>query len=169
MKLQRAILVMFLASALTLLPAVSAAPVYSLTIFPSVPVNQGTSMRFTLSISGGANNQAYSVVIGVTKPNAMGQASTTRIIGTDNRGTGSVTLYYPDPSFTSTNGTVATDVGGVYTITVNQTAPSFAPTVATGQFTVISNLTVVLSQPATSTYVQRGEVVTISATVSSPS
>ncbi len=163
------ILITILAAALTLLSPAAAAPVYSLNISPSVPVNQGTVVTLTLSISNGQNNQAYSVAIKVEKPNGTGQATTSRTIGTDNRGIGTVTLQYPDPSFTPTQGTVNTDVGGVYTVNVNQTAPSFTADVATGQFIVISQLTVVLSQPATGTHIQRGELVTISATVSSPS
>ena len=152
---------------LLLLTPVSAAgnPVYTLAISPNVPVSRGTTMTFTLSISNGQKNIAYGVSVGVEKPNGTGISFTTRIIPTDNRGIGSTNILYPDPSFTSINGTVATDVGGVYFVSVNETSPSSTPNVASSQFTVTSQLTVVLSEPVTGIYLQRGNVVTISVTV----
>ena len=102
-----------LAVALVFPVAAPANPTYTLIISPGVPVNQGSTVTFALSLSSGQRNSAYSVVIGVTKPNGSGEASTSRTILTDNLGSGSTTLNYPDPSFTAINGTVNTDVGGV--------------------------------------------------------
>ncbi len=142
-----------------------AVPNFTLAISPNVPVSRGTTMTFTLSISNGQKNSAYGVSVQVTKPNGTGVAFTTRFISTDNRGLGSTNILYPDPSFTSINGTVATDVGGVYLVNVNETSPSSTPDVAASQFTITSQLTVVLAQPVTGTFVQRGTTVMISATV----
>ncbi|HZF21394.1 MAG TPA: RAD55 family ATPase, partial [Dongiaceae bacterium] len=93
-------------------------------------------------------------------------ATANRIINTDNRGNGAVTQFYPDLSFTASNGTVATDVGGVYNVYVNQTSPSNIVNVATGSFTVSSKLNVVVTLPVPGTVLQRGQTATISATVS---
>jgi archaeal flagellar protein FlaH len=170
MRTAEVIIVAFLAVAL-ISPVAAPAPgipVYSLTISPTVPINQGASVTLTLGITNAQRNSGYTVIVGVAKPNGTGLATTSRMISTNGVGVGSSSLNYPNPSFTATNGTVNTDVGGIYTVTVNQTAPSFTAGVATGQFTVISQLTVVLSQPSTGGYIQRGQMVTISATVSSP-
>ncbi len=166
MRLHPALVITFLVAAMALVPPVTAAAVYTLTVNPSYPVTRGTTMTLTLTLGGGSRNSAYNVVIGVTKPNGTGQANTPRTILTDSRGTGGTTLAYPDPSFTSLNGTVATDVGGVYAVQVNQTSPFSQANVASAQFTVISQLTVVLSQPAPGGYVQRGQKITITAIVS---
>ncbi len=159
---------LFLGLTLTLVSSVvaPASPVYSLTVSPGFPVSRGTTVTLILSISNGQANGAYGVSIGVTKPNGTGQASTSRIISTDNRGVGSTSVPYPDASFTPVNGTVATDISGVYTVRANQTSPSLVANVATATFTVTSTLTVVLSAPITGIYVQRGQKVTITATVS---
>ncbi len=146
--------------------AAPANPAYTLTVNPGVPVSRGTTVTLTLAVSNGQSNSAYTVSIGVTKPNGTGQASTTRLITTDNRGIGSTSIPYPDPSFTPSNGTVATDVGGVYTVNANQTSPTFAAGITMTQFTVTSQLTVVLTQPTMGTFVQRGEKITVTATVS---
>jgi len=155
-----------LAVAMATVPNVVAAS-YVLTISPNTTVSLGTQMTITLDISAGSKNTAYTLVFQVVKPNNTGSASTSRVITTDNRGVASSTVPYPDPSFTATSGTVATDVGGVYNVYVNQTAPTNVGPVATGQFTVSSQLTVVVSQPVGGTVVQRGGTVDISATVSS--
>jgi len=123
-------------------------------------------MTFTLTISGGTRNSAYTVLFNVVKPNGTGSALATKVITTNNAGAGSLSLNYPDPSFTSLNGTVATDVGGVYDVYVNQTSPTNIGQVQSGQFTVSSKLTVVLSQPVGGTIVQRLQNIVISATVS---
>ena len=141
MRLHPVLLITFLAAALAIVEPASAAPSYTLTVNPSYPVTRGTTMTLTLSLAGGTRNSAYNVLIGVTKPNGTGQANVLRTFSTDNRGVGGTTLDYPDPSFTSLNGTVATDVGGVYTVQVNQTSPSFQAGVASAQFTVIAQLT----------------------------
>src|SRR5438094_62657 len=116
------------ALALTLIlaqaPLVSGAASYSLSISPNVPVSLGTSMTFTLTLSGATRNSAYTVLFDVVKPNGTGSALATKVITTNNAGAGSVSVNYPDPSFTALNGTVATDVGGVYDVYVNQTSPS---------------------------------------------
>ncbi len=145
---------------------VSGAASYALSISPNVPVSLGTSMTFTLTISGGTRNSAYTVLFNVVKPNGTGSALATKVITTNNSGAGSLSLNYPDPSFTSLNGTVATDVGGVYDVYVNQTSPTNIGQVQSGQFTVSSKLTVVLSQPVGGTIVQRLQNIVISATVS---
>src|SRR6266702_3583147 len=147
-------------------PLVSGAASYSLSISPNVPVSLGTSMTFTLTLSGGARSSAYTVLFDVVKPNGTGSALATKVITTNGSGAGSLSLNYPDPSFTSLNGTVATDVGGVYDVYVNQTSPSNIGQVQSGQFTVSSKLTVVLSQPVAGTIVQRLQNIVISATVS---
>ncbi len=158
------------ALALTLIlaqaPLVSGAASYSLSISPNVPVSLGTSMTFTLTLSGATRNSAYTVLFDVVKPNGTGSALATKVITTNNAGAGSVSVNYPDPSFTALNGTVATDVGGVYDVYVNQTSPSPNSQVQSGQFTVSSKLTVVLSQPVGGTIVQRLQTIGISATVS---
>ena len=158
------------ALALTLIlaqaPLVSGAASYSLSISPNVPVSLGTGMTFTLTLSGATRNSAYTVLFDVVKPNGTGSALATKVITTNNAGAGSVSVNYPDPSFTALNGTVATDVGGVYDVYVNQTAPSPNSQVQSGQFTVSSKLTVVLSQPVGGTIVQRLQTIGISATVS---
>jgi len=123
-------------------------------------------MTFTLTLSGATRNSAYTVLFDVVKPNGTGSALATKVITTNNAGAGSVSVNYPDPSFTALNGTVATDVGGVYDVYVNQTAPSPNSQVQSGQFTVSSKLTVVLSQPVGGTIVQRLQTIGISATVS---
>ena len=147
-------------------PLVSGAASYALSISPNVPVSLGTSMTFTLTISGGTRNSAYTVLFNVVKPNGTGSALATKVITTNNSGAGSLSLNYPDPSFTSLNGTVATDVGGVYDVYVNQTSPTNIGQVQSGQFTVSSKLTVVLSQPVGGAIVQRLQNIVISATVS---
>src|SRR6266568_1213029 len=158
------------ALALTLIlaqaPLVAGAASYSLSISPNVPVSLGTSMTLTLTISGGNRNSAYTVLFDVVKPNGTGSALATKVITTNGSGAGSLSLNYPDPSFTALNGTVATDVGGVYDVYVNQTSPSPNSQVQSGQFTVSSKLTVVLSQPVGGTIVQRLQTIGISATVS---
>ena len=158
------------ALALTLIlaqaPLVSGAASYSLSISPNVPVSLGTGMTFTLTLSGATRNSAYTVLFDVVKPNGTGSALATKVITTNNAGAGSVSVNYPDPSFTALNGTVATDVGGVYDVYVNQTSPTNIGQVQSGQFTVSSKLTVVLSQPVGGTIVQRMQTVNISATVS---
>ena len=147
-------------------PLVSGAASYALSISPNVPVSLGTSMTFTLTLSGATRNSAYTVLFDVVKPNGTGSALATKVITTNNAGAGSVSVNYPDPSFTALNGTVATDVGGVYDVYVNQTSPSPNSQVQSGQFTVSSKLTVVLSQPVGGTIVQRLQTIGISATVS---
>jgi KaiC/GvpD/RAD55 family RecA-like ATPase len=139
---------------------------YSLGINPS-NISLGNSVTITVTISGGSRNSAYGVTLGVQKPNGTGLAVTSQVISTDNRGGGSLSIQYPNAgSWTALNGTVATNVGGVYNVAVNQTSPTNIGTVATGQFTVISQMSVVVSQPISGTVVQRGQTVTISVTVS---
>src|SRR5919108_3026423 len=112
-----------LAVAMVSIPSVAAAS-YTLSISPNVPVSLGTTMTIGLSLTGGTKNSAYSITFDVVKPNGVGSALATRIISTNNMGTGSVSLSYPDPSWTALNGTVATDEGGVYNVYANQTSPT---------------------------------------------
>jgi hypothetical protein len=150
-------------------PLVEGVAPYTLTMSPSVPVSLGSTITMTLTVSGGTRNSAYTVMIDVVKPNGTGSATVPRTVTTDSQGNGAVSQFYPDPSFTAVSGTVATDVGGVYTVIVNQTSPTNIGTVASGQFTVSSQLTVVISQPVAGTVVQRGQLANITATVSSTS
>jgi KaiC/GvpD/RAD55 family RecA-like ATPase len=160
-----AAIIIALAVAISAIPTVAAAS-YTLSC-PSTPVSLGTTINLALSLTGGSKNSAYSITFQVVKPNGTGVAQTPRVVSTNNQGTGSVSLSYPDPSWTAQNGTVATDVGGVYNVFANQTNPTSVGTVASCQFAVSSQLTVVASQPVAGTVVQRGEIATISATVSS--
>jgi KaiC/GvpD/RAD55 family RecA-like ATPase len=147
---------------------VHAVPPYSLGINPS-NINVGNSVTISVSISGGARNTVYTLSLSVQKPNGTGTAMTNnQVITTDNRGNGGpFQINYPNSaSWTPLNGSIATNVGGVYNVAVNQTSPTNIGTVATGQFTVISQMSVVVSQPTAGTTVQRGQTVTISATVS---
>ena len=148
------------------LPAHALAP-YSLAVNPS-NISLGNSVTISITITNGNRNTAYTVTISVQKPNGTGTALTSQVISTDNRGNGGpIQVNYPNSaSWTALNGTVATNVAGVYNVIVNQTSPSNIGTVATGQFTVISQMSVVISQPSAGTVVQRGQSTTISATVS---
>lgn len=147
------------------IPVHAAAP-YSLGINPS-NINIGNSVTISVTITGGIKNTAYTVTISVQKPNGTGTAITSQVITTDVRGNGGpFQINYPNSaSWTPLNGSVATNVGGVYNVAVNQTSPTNIGTVATGQFTVISQMSVVVSQPTVGAVVQRGQSVTISATV----
>ena len=128
----------------------------------------GNSVTISVTISGGARNIAYAVSISVQKPSGTGTAMTSQSISTDNRGNGGpLQISYPNSAtWTALNGTVATNVGGVYNVVVNQTSPSNIGTVVTGQFTVIAQMNVVVTQPTAGTAVQRGQSITITATVS---
>ena len=162
-------LLLLTVTVLSLLGQVSAPPgnpVYSLGISPSSPIGLGGTVVFTVSESGGTRSSAYTLSFGVLKPNGTGQAVNSQVLSTDNRGAGTVIVQYPASSWTAVNGTVKTDVGGVYNVVVNQTAPTNAGTVATGQFTVTSQMSIVISQPTSGIVVQRGQIVSISATVS---
>lgn len=120
----------------------------------------------TVSEAGGTRNSAYTLAFRVQKPNGTGVAVNTQVLSTDNAGGGSVSIQYPASSWTALNGTVKTDVGGVYNVLVNQTGPTNTGPVANGQFTVTSQMSIVISQPISGAIVQRGQIVTISATVS---
>ncbi len=141
-------------------------PTYNITVNPTVPLSCGGTATLTLSLTNGQSNQAYLVLLEVQKPDGIGTSTTSRIVNTDNRGNGTMSVRYPDPSFTPANGTVATDVAGVYNVVANQTGPTDLGTVATAGFTVSCQLTVVVSQPVPGTSVERGRKVAITATVS---
>ena len=160
------VLLLALAIALAELPTVLAAPSYALSVTPSVPVSLGTTLTLNLNVSSGGTNQVYTVSFDVRKPGGAGRALASKVITTNNKGTGTISVPYPDPSFTPQNGTVATDIGGVYTVLVNQTSPTNTPA-ASAQFTVSSQLIVVVSQPFNGATVQKGLSTTISASVSS--
>lgn len=166
MKPYIAILSLILAAAIPFTIPVHAVPPYSLGINPS-NINIGNSVTISVSISGGIKNTAYAVTVSVQKPNGTGTAVASQVITTDNRGNGGpFQINYPNSaSWTPLNGTPATNVAGVYNVAVNQTSPTNIGTVATGQFTVVSQMSVVISQPTSGTVVQRGQLITISAAV----
>src|SRR6266851_2562205 len=154
-----------MASVLTLVVQVQGIAPYSLSINPST-TSLGNSVTITVAITNGAGRTFYGVTIGVQKPNGAGSAISNQVISTDRFGSGSISVQYPtSTSWTSLNGTVATNVGGVYNVAVNQTSPTNIANVATGQFTVSAMMSVVVSQPASGTIVQRGQMLTITATV----
>ena len=161
------IIIVALAVAIANTPLAAAIAPYSLSIRPSAPICLGQTVTMTLTVTNGNRNSPYTVTFDVVKPGATGSALASRVIATDNRGFGSTSVPYPDPSFTSLNGTVATDEGGVYNVFVNQTSPTNIGTVDTGVFTVSSQLTVVTTQPVGGSVYERGQTATIRATVSS--
>src|SRR2546425_8082753 len=160
------LLVLVLASALTLVVQVYGTAPYSLSVNPST-TSLGNSVTVTVIVTNGVRNTFYGVTIGVQKPNGTGSAISNQVVSTDNRGSGSVSVQYSSTStsWTVLNGTVATNVGGVYNVAVNQTSPTNIANVATGQFTVTAMMSVVASQPTSGTIVQRGQALTITATV----
>jgi KaiC/GvpD/RAD55 family RecA-like ATPase len=160
------LLFLVLATVLVFAVPVSAIAPYSLTISPTT-TSLGNSVTVMVTVTNGNRNTAYTVTIGVQKPNSTGSAITSQVISTDNRGSGSVSIQYPNggTGWTALNGTVATDVGGVYNVVVNQTSPTNIGTVLTGQFTVTTGMNVVISQPTSGVTLQRGQALTISVTV----
>lgn len=166
MKSQFVSLVLLVALALSLVPSVGAPgpPVYTLSSSPGT-LNLRGSVTVTLTIDNGFNNQAYTTVTEVRKPDGTGRATIQRTLTTNNQGFASTTFVYPDSSFTAISGTVETDVAGVYNVITNQTAPTNTGIVATARFTVSSQLTVVVSEPSGTPTVQRGEKITIRASV----
>src|SRR5438128_1351216 len=160
------LLVLVLASALTLVVQVHGIAPYSLTITPTT-TSLGKPVNSMVVVTNGNRNTFYTVTIGVQKPNGTGSAVTSQGISTDNRGSGSVSVQYSSTStsWTQLNGTVNTNVEGVYNVAVNQTSPTNIANVATGQFTVTAMMSVVVSQPTSGTIVQRGQALTITATV----
>src|SRR5713101_5051113 len=158
-------LAVLMASVLTLVVQVHGIAPYSLSINPPT-TSLGNSVTITVIVTNGVRNTFYGVTIGVQKPNGAGSAISNQVISTDNRGSGSVSVQYPtSTSWTPLNGTVATNVGGVYNVAVNQTSPTNIANVATAQFTVSAMMSVVVSQPASGTIVQRGQALTITAAV----
>jgi KaiC/GvpD/RAD55 family RecA-like ATPase len=153
-------------SLIALVAAPPGNPTYSLGISPSNPIGLGGTVALTVSETGGTKNSAYTLAFRVQKPNGTGVAVNSQVLSTDNFGAGGVSVQYPASSWTALNGTVKTDVVGVYNVVVNQTAPTNTGTVASGQFTVTSQLSIVISQPTSGAIVQRGQTVTISVTVS---
>src|SRR2546425_3239068 len=160
------LLALLMASALTLVVQVQGIAPYSLSINPST-TGLSNSVTITVTVTNGVRNTFYGVTIGVQKPNGTGSGISNQVISTDNRGSGSISVQYSSTStsWTVLNGTVATNVGGVYNVAVNQTSPTSIANVATGQFTVSAMMSVVVSQPASGTIVQRGQALTITAAV----
>jgi len=169
MKPRPAAVLLFLALGTILVSEVAAAPTYTINMIPNTPLGCRGTVTLTLGLTGALNNRAYTVVLEVRKPNGTGSALISKIINTNNAGAGSTSTPYPDPSFTPINGTVATDVPGVYTVIANQTGPTNTGIVATAQFTVSCQLTVVVTEPVSGSFVERGRRITVSATVSDPS
>ena len=159
-------LALLMVSVLTFVVQVHGIAPYSLSINPQT-TSLGNSVTITVTVTNGARNTLYGVTIGVQKPNGTGSAISNQVISTDNRGSGSVSVQYgqSSTSWTSLNGTVNTNVGGVYNVAVNQTSPSNIANVVTGQFTVTAMMSVVVSQPTSGTTVQRGQALTLTATV----
>src|SRR2546428_4314842 len=157
---------LLLASILTFVTQAHGIAPYSLSINPST-TGLGNSVTITVTVTNGVRNTFYGVTIGVLKPNGTGSAISNQVISTDNRGSGSISVQYSSTStsWTVLNGTVATNVGGVYNVAVNQTSPTNIANVATGQFTVTAMMSVVVSQPTSGIIVQRGQALTITATV----
>src|SRR3989442_1457730 len=160
------LLALLMASALTLVVQVQGIAPYSLSINPST-TGLSNSVTITVTVTNGVRNTFYGVTIGVQKPNGTGSAISNQVISTDNRGSGSISVQYSSTStsWTALNGTVNTNVEGVYNVAVNQTSPTNIANVATGQFTVTAMMSVVVSQPTSGTIVQRGQALTITATV----
>src|SRR5690348_5608110 len=121
-------LMIALAAMMVAIPIVAAAS-YTLSINPSTAVSLRSTIILTLSLSSGATNSAYSITFDVVKPNRTGSALVSRVLSTNNQGTGSVVVQYPDPSWKAVTGTVATDVAGVYNVYANQTSPTIVGTV----------------------------------------
>jgi len=141
-------------------------PSYSLGITPSNPIGLGGAVTLTVTATGGTKNSGYTLSLTVQKPNGTGLATIGQVLSTDIRGNGVISIQYPTSSWTAVNGTVRTDVTGVYNVAVNQTAPTNVGTVAVAQFTVTSQLSVVISSPITGAVFQRGQAVAISVAVS---
>ncbi len=141
-------------------------PTYNISVEPNVPLSCGGTATLTLSLSNGQSNQPYVVVLEVQKPDGSGTSATSRTVNTDNRGNGTMSVPYPDPSFTPAAGTVATDVAGVYNVFANQTTPTDLGTIAVADFTVSCQLTIVVSEPVPSSSVERGKTIVITSTVS---
>src|SRR5438093_8992256 len=160
------LLILVLASALTLVVQVQGIAPYSLSINPS-STSLGNSVTIAVTVTNGVRNTFYGVTIGVQKPNGTGSAISNQVLSTYNRGSGSISVQYSSTStsWTVLNGTVATNVGGVYNVAVNQTSPTNIADVATGQFAVTAMMSVVVSQPTSGTIVQRGQALTITAAV----
>jgi archaeal flagellar protein FlaH len=166
MRLSVILLLLVLVTVGAFVVSVKAIAPYSLTISPTT-ISLGNSVSVVVIVTNGFRNTAYTVTIGVQKPNGTGSAITSQVISTDNRGSGSVSVQYPNggTGWTALNGTVATDRGGVYNVVVNQTSPTNIGTVITGQFTVTTGMNVVISEPTSGVTVQRGQALTISVTV----
>lgn len=147
------------------MPVRAVAP-YSLSINPTT-LSLGNNVALSVTVTNGNRNSAYTVLFNVQKPNGTGSAISTQVIATDNKGSGQITIQYPNGGvgWTAINGTVATNVGGVYNVFVNQTSPSNIGTVSSGQFTVTTGMNVVISQPSAGGTIQRGQVLTIRVTV----
>ncbi|TMI33262.1 hypothetical protein E6H28_02115, partial [Candidatus Bathyarchaeota archaeon] len=83
------LLMLVLASALTLVVQVHGIAPYSLSINPS-STSLGNSVTIAVTVTNGVRNTFYGVTIGVQKPNGTGSAISNQVISTDNRGSGSI-------------------------------------------------------------------------------
>ncbi|HZY46213.1 MAG TPA: hypothetical protein VFE96_00305, partial [Candidatus Bathyarchaeia archaeon] len=166
LRLRATVPVLILATALLLILPVSAAS-YTLSISPSNPIGLGGSVLLTTTLTGGSKNTVYAVTFSVLKPNGTGFAIISQSFTTNSVGSGSASVQYPTSSWTVINGTCAcTDTAGIYSVALNQTAPTNTGTQVRAQFTVSSVLNVVISQPSSASIIQRGQIETITATVS---
>src|SRR5712692_1951147 len=89
------LLPLVVATALVFAVPVNAIAPYSLTISPTT-TSLGNSVTVLVTVTNGNRNTAYTVAIGVQKPNSTGSAITSQVISTDNRGSGSVSIQYPN-------------------------------------------------------------------------
>src|SRR5947208_17112813 len=104
------LLMLVLASALTLVVQLQGIAPYSLSINPS-STSLGNSVTIAVTVTNGVRNTFYGVTIGVQKPNGTGSAISNQVLSTDNRGSGSISVQY---SSTSTSWTVLIGTVGTY-------------------------------------------------------
>src|SRR5437764_12631183 len=78
------LLVLVLASALTLVAQVQCIAPYTLTINPTT-TSLGNTVTILVTVTKGNRNAFYTVTIGVQKPNGTGSAITSQATSTDNR------------------------------------------------------------------------------------
>lgn len=145
-------------------------PCYTVTTNPGT-VNTSENVTIIITVSGGTPSSSYQFTVWVTKPGgaAVGRSFISNVIvPTDPSGSGSSGPLYPNGGlgWTTASGSPAnTDLPGVYSVSVDKTSPNPAQTgVATTTFLVVTKLNVNIVSPTSGSFV-RGQVVTISASV----
>ena len=78
------VVLLALAFALLELPLVAAAPPFTLSVTPSVPVSLGSTLTLRLNVTNGGTNQVYTVSFDVRKPGGW-RALASKVITTDNK------------------------------------------------------------------------------------